>query len=233
MNHVILQVPLPQDTLWLECTNPSLPFGYVHQDIAGHDALLIEPTGGQMYRLPTYPDSLNTQHIVANITLSPTAEARIEVNEISRIFQYENEAGIVYLEPNKQKDRIRSSINLSQADTQNLQISECKEPNPSITFDYISFRQLDADAVGICVSVVDVNGIGALRHRRNTEFFSEHIGGDKQTVARFMPVLIAGVSVVEGDRRIGLLALADLQVPLPQDKLWLECTNPSLPFGLG
>ena len=80
------------------------------------------------------------------------------------------------------------------------------------SFDYISFRQLDADAVGICVSVVDVNGIGALRHRRNTEFFSEHIGGDKQTVARFMPVLIAGGSVVEGDRRIGLLALADLQV---------------------
>ena len=66
------------------------------------------------------------------------------------------------------------------------------------SFDYISFRQLDADAVGICVSVVDVNGIGALRHRRNTEFFSEHIGGDKQTVARFMPVLIAGGSVAEG-----------------------------------
>ena len=52
MNHVILQVPLPQDTLWLECTNPQLPFGYVHQDIAGHDALLIQPTGGSIYRLP-------------------------------------------------------------------------------------------------------------------------------------------------------------------------------------
>ena len=75
MNHVILQVPLPQDTLWLECTNPQLPFGYVHQDIAGHDALLIEPTGGRMYRLPTYPDSLNTQQITARISLSPTAEA--------------------------------------------------------------------------------------------------------------------------------------------------------------
>ena len=136
MNHVILQVPLP----------PRYALAGMYKSIAslrlcpprhcGHDALLIEPTGGQMYRLPTYPDSLNTQHIVANITLSPTAEARIEVNEISRIFQYENEAGIVYLEPNKQKDRIRSSINLSQADIQNLQISECKEPNPSITFDY-------------------------------------------------------------------------------------------------
>lgn len=74
MNHVILQVPLPKDTLWLECTDPSLPFGYIHQGIAGHDALLIEPAGGSIHRLPTYPDSLNTQHIIATITLSPTAE---------------------------------------------------------------------------------------------------------------------------------------------------------------
>lgn len=136
MNHVILQVPLPQDTLWLECTNPQLPFGYVHQGIAGHDALLIEPAGGRIHRLPTYPDSLNTQCIVADITLSPTAEAKISVNEISRLFQYESEAGIVYLQPNKQKDRIRSDINLSQADILDLQIKECKETAPSITFNY-------------------------------------------------------------------------------------------------
>lgn len=136
MNHVILQVPLPQDTLWLECTNPSLPFGYVHRSIAGHDALLIEPTGGKLHRLPTYPDSLNTQHIAAAITLSPSAEARMEVSETSRLFQYESEAGINYLEPNKQKDRLRSDITLSQADILNLRIDECKEATPSITIDY-------------------------------------------------------------------------------------------------
>ena len=120
MNHVILQVPLPKDTLWLECTDPSLPFGYIHQGIAGHDALLIDPAGGSIHRLPMYPDSLNTQHIIATITLSPTAETQIEVNEISRLFQYENEAGIVYLEPNKQKDHIRSTLNLSQAANQRM-----------------------------------------------------------------------------------------------------------------
>lgn len=141
MNHVILQVPLPKDTLWLECTDPSLPFGYIHQSIAGHDALLIEPAGGSIHRLPTYPDSLNTQHIIATITLSPTAETQIEVNEISRLFQYENEAGIVYLEPNKQKDHIRSTLNLSQADILRLQIKECKEANPSITFSYTASSQ--------------------------------------------------------------------------------------------
>ena len=136
MNHVILQVPLPQDTLWLECTSPSLPFGYVHQGIAGHDALLIEPTGGRLYRLPTYPDSLNTQCISARINLSPTAEAKIEVNEVSRLHQYEDAAGITYQEPNKQKDRIRNDINLSQADIVNLQINESKDAKPAITFNY-------------------------------------------------------------------------------------------------
>lgn len=136
MNHVILQVPLPQDTLWLECTNPQLPFGYIHQSIADHDALLIQPTGGKLHRLPTNPDSLNTQHISVRIILTPTAEAKVEVSETSRLFQYEDVAGIVYLEPNKQKDRIRSEINLPHADILNLKITEYKEAKSSITFDY-------------------------------------------------------------------------------------------------
>lgn len=136
MNHVILQVPLPQDTLWLECTNPQLPFGYVHQDIAGHDALLIEPTGGRIYRLPSYPDSLNTQITIARVTVSPTAEARIEVKETSRLHQYEDNASIIYQEPSKQKDRIRRNINLTQADIVQLRISEQKEAEPAITLDY-------------------------------------------------------------------------------------------------
>ena len=48
MNHVILQVPLEKDTLWLECTNPQLPLGYVHEDIAGHDAIEVNEHGGRL-----------------------------------------------------------------------------------------------------------------------------------------------------------------------------------------
>ena len=43
----------------------------------------------------------------------------------------------MYLEPNQKKDRIRSNINLPQADILNLQINEQKESNPSITFNYV------------------------------------------------------------------------------------------------
>lgn len=136
MNHVILQVPLPQDTLCLECTNPQLPLGYVHQSIAGHDALLVRPEGGSIYTLPIYADSLNTQHITADIKLSPDAEARIEASETSRLFQYENRTNLSYLKPNKQKDRIREGIKLLQADILQLRIDEHKEADPSVTVQY-------------------------------------------------------------------------------------------------
>ena len=47
MNHAMLCVPLPEkkDTLWLECTNPSVPLGYRHEDVAGHDVTVAFYTG--------------------------------------------------------------------------------------------------------------------------------------------------------------------------------------------
>lgn len=136
MNHAILQVPLPGDTLWLECTNPRLPFGYVHSDIAGHDALLIGADGGTLHRLPTYPDSLNTQNTTAQIALTPTGAAKIEVQKASHLFQYEDISYITYLEPSKQKDRLRAGINLSQANIGTIQINEKKNAAPRIDICY-------------------------------------------------------------------------------------------------
>ena len=89
LNHVILQVPLPADTIWIECTNPKLPLGYVHRDIAGHDAVLITPEGGQLCHLPSYPDSLHAQRSVAAIDLHADGSARIQIRQTSQMGQYE------------------------------------------------------------------------------------------------------------------------------------------------
>ncbi|MDO4163642.1 MAG: DUF3857 domain-containing protein [Bacteroides sp.] len=143
-NHVILQVPLPQDTLWLECTNPKLPLGYVHHSIAGHDALLVTPEGGRLCRLPTYPDTLNTQVNRALITLNADASAHIEVEQRSRLFQYEDRLGLIRLAPNKQKDRLRSTLTLTQADIRSVRYDEHKQDIPELCIDYTA----DTDQYG-------------------------------------------------------------------------------------
>ena len=148
MNHAILQVPLPQDTLWLECTCPQLPFGYVHHDIAGHNAILIGPEGGKLCQLPTYNDSLNTQKITATVEISPSGQAKIQAVVKCKLLQYENSCGIKELEPSKQKDALREEINLNQADIQNIQIEENKSSHPEICIKYTVTTQQYGNKTG-------------------------------------------------------------------------------------
>ena len=51
-NHAIMRVTLPGDTIWLECTDPTLPFGYIHDGIAGHEALIVDGENSHIVRLP-------------------------------------------------------------------------------------------------------------------------------------------------------------------------------------
>lgn len=135
-NHIILQVPLENDTLWLECTNAKIPFGYIHEDIAGHDAILITEQGGQFCTLPAYPDSLNTQITHAGVIIDPSGKATINIQQESKLSQYERLNSIQQLEPSKQRDLVRSGISLSQAEVSNLQITENKSSIPSIGIAY-------------------------------------------------------------------------------------------------
>lgn len=90
MNHVILQVPLLNDTLWLECTNPQLPMGYVHKDIAGHDAVEISEQGGRLVQLPIYADSTNLMRSKVDISLTQDGTANLKVLQETFNQQYED-----------------------------------------------------------------------------------------------------------------------------------------------
>ena len=82
-NHVILSVPLAQkaDTLYLECTNPALPLGYRHDNLAGHELILIQEDGGHLVRAAAYPDSLHRSDIHTTIRLRTDGSASLQVRK--------------------------------------------------------------------------------------------------------------------------------------------------------
>lgn len=126
-NHAILMVPLESDTLWLECTNQTLPFGYVHKSIAGHDAWVIKKDGSEIVRLPTYPDSLNIQQTKATITLQDGGKAKAHVEQTSHLFQYEDMWYFTQLSPDKQKEFLKKMVKLNRAAISNVSCSEKKK----------------------------------------------------------------------------------------------------------
>jgi len=136
MNHVVLQVPLPGDTLWLECTNPRNPFGFVHSGISGHESLVITDEGGYIQRLPDYPDSLNVEAYKADVVLKGDGSACANTIKRCHMMVYDSYSGFPYAKSDEQRDHLRESIHLPNATVTAFQFKENKAETPSIEMNY-------------------------------------------------------------------------------------------------
>lgn len=78
-NHVILYVPLENDTLWLESTSSIFPAGYIGLGNEDRYALLIKPDGGKLIRTPAAGYMENTRKRQINIRLFANGDAEAGV----------------------------------------------------------------------------------------------------------------------------------------------------------
>ncbi|MCE2893164.1 MAG: DUF3857 domain-containing protein [Flammeovirgaceae bacterium] len=89
-NHVIVSVPNGKDTLWLECTSQTNPFGYQGKFTSDRWALLITEEGGKLVRTPKLKTEQNTQTQKAEVTIDKTGNAKANVTTAYSGLQYEN-----------------------------------------------------------------------------------------------------------------------------------------------
>ena len=124
MNHVILQVPVDSDTLWLECTNPKLPLGYVHEDIAGHDAILVSADGGRLVTLPVYPDTANVLRNNILLTLDARGNAHIHLQQTAEKWQYENRLPLLRMDEKERNNTLRQMMRTQPSTIDKAEIGE-------------------------------------------------------------------------------------------------------------
>ncbi len=74
-NHVILMVPTPADTLWLEATSQVIPFGRIGAGNEDRYALAVSSTGGKLVRTPQSSSVENTQIRHASVKLGDAGNA--------------------------------------------------------------------------------------------------------------------------------------------------------------
>ena len=137
-NHVILSVPLSGDTLWLECTNPNLPFGYIHNNIVGHDALILTPEGGKLVTLPEYHVSHNKDIYNANIDIYNDGSATSEIKRTYPICYFDSNYENNHLEENKQKEIIASYLDINNPIIKDIKFNNDGNPIPKLTFESLA-----------------------------------------------------------------------------------------------
>ncbi len=68
-NHVIICIPQEQDSVWLECTSQSSPFGYIGDFTDDRDVLMVGEQGGKIVRTKAYTHEDNIRKHIATINV--------------------------------------------------------------------------------------------------------------------------------------------------------------------
>lgn len=129
-DHAILYVPLEDGDLWLECTAPSLPMGYVHSDITDRKALVYRDKTAVLVDMPSYPDSAHVSALSANVVIGPAGNVLADVKTVNRMAEYENIMGFAKSTPMEQMRSISGTVRLPLAEISDIAYEEEKNAEP-------------------------------------------------------------------------------------------------------
>ena len=90
-NHVVVAIPNKTDTIWLECTSQTNPYGYMGDFTGDRYALMITDDGGEIVKTPSYKAHDNIQSRTANVFVELNGDAKAKVMTTYRGLQYEND----------------------------------------------------------------------------------------------------------------------------------------------
>jgi len=133
-NHVIVAVPEAKDTLWLECTSQTNPFGYLGRFTGDRSALLVTDNGGKLVRTPAYGISQNLQYRNAelSIDLQGNAKAKVQTTYTGTQTETGGLLGILDSQGDDQRKWIQKETDIPNFNIKNFSIRGLKNKIPSV-----------------------------------------------------------------------------------------------------
>ncbi|WP_421894219.1 DUF3857 domain-containing protein [Marinoscillum sp.] len=137
-NHAILTVPFEKDTIWLECTSQTDPFGYQGTFTSNRNALMITEDDALIVKTKTYTPEDNLQITLANLSVKEDGSAEVDINRTytgleignnrfsSSVLTPPSEQTKWFYDRHKWGDLVLDSLNLSPASNQVIPTAQMK-----------------------------------------------------------------------------------------------------------
>jgi hypothetical protein len=129
-NHVIVSVPNGQDTLWLECTSQTNPFGFQGSFTEDRWGLMVTDDGGKLVRTINYTPEQNLQSRSAVVRLEVNGNANAKIKTTYRGIQYESLNGIMS-KTDEQKKWVENNTEIPSFSLNTFLIKEKSDKIPS------------------------------------------------------------------------------------------------------
>ncbi len=133
-NHIIVAIPQKKDTIWLECTSQTIPFGFLGDFTANRYALLVTDDGGKLVKTPRYSAEQNMQISNLQVSLSTLGDATMIISKANSGLQSENH-GLSNIASNRieeQKKWLERAFDIPSYNVKTFQLSQLKNDIPTV-----------------------------------------------------------------------------------------------------
>jgi len=138
-NHMILCVPLPKDTTFLECTSQYKPMGFIGYSNSDRNVLMITEDGGKIIHTPVYNAKENYQIRKTKIVLAEDGTASSEIRSTYANAQFEENFSMTLMEPLEARKQIIESSKIPVAELISYKYTQADKTLPVLT-EEINFK---------------------------------------------------------------------------------------------
>jgi hypothetical protein len=147
-NHVILCIPQPKDSIWLECTSTTLPFAELGPFTENRKAMLITDSGGVLVNTPVSKYANNIENFVTHINVDEEGGAKLSAVYSTTGFQRD----LLLMRFHDMKDDEKKSFFMSekkwrQPDIINIS-SAAKTDNPYRVIAKMEYEKISSFSAG-------------------------------------------------------------------------------------
>lgn len=161
-NHIVVSVPTPTDTLWLECTDPYSSVNYMGDFTDGRHALMITPEGGKLVRTPSYHHGNNCSSFKTVVTLNADGSGQVQQHGHFQGARFGDVLAYTLMDETDRRKALIKSVTVPDATLTDYRFNVIRESEPKIE------KQMTLDVRGLAsfmngMMLVSANPVGDSR----------------------------------------------------------------------